>query len=111
MKKIVATVLAALIASPLCAEPLNGPQVKSLVGAGSLKFLAGSVGKFKADGSYSFQHGSKQQKGSYSINDNGVLTFMDGNTKHAFIIDKTPAGKLDVIYIEGPQKGAKYRLR
>ena len=112
MKKVI-FLGAILCAFSFCAnaEPLSGAEVSDLFSDGKLRFVAGSVGDFQADGSYTFRHGSSSQSGNYVISSDGVVTFTDRNTEHSFMIDRNENGKLDLIYTGGPQSGDKYRLR
>ncbi|MEO0401296.1 MAG: hypothetical protein AAF214_02870 [Pseudomonadota bacterium] len=94
------------------AEKLSGKEVASLMGAGPLAFQAGSVGVFKADGSFDFQHRNSGEAGTFKVFSNGNVEIHDTatNKRIRFYFDRGADG-VALIYTSGPGKGKRYPLK
>lgn len=108
-----AALVAVTLASPLQAEPMSAAEVQAFFGAGGFSARAGSKFGFSADGTFSIEHSSGSEKGTYTIGSDGVVTRMRTGSKKpdVFYIDVNAKGKKTIVYTAGQYKGKKFALK
>ncbi len=121
MKSIRRTIGAAVIgavamASGAIAGTLGQQAVLTTLQSGKLEFDAGSVASFggggDAGGSFTFNHGSSREKGTYSVAENGVVTCYKKNGKpyYSFVVEDENGVK-SFRYVSGRNKGKSFSFK
>lgn len=117
MKSTLKAASAALIFTGLAltaqAEPMPTADVKAFFAAGGFAATAGSKFDFSKDGTFSIQHSSGSEKGTYTIGADGVVTRLRNGAKKpdVFFIDLNAKGKKTIVYTAGQYKGKKFPLK
>lgn len=97
------------------AETLPGQQAAQIMVSGPKQFEAGSIARFRADGTYRFEHANGADEGTFTVTRNGTFTMKHqrgpgaGRTD-SFVVDQTN-GQLSVVYTKGRFKGQAYRFK
>ncbi|KPA23717.1 hypothetical protein shim_00440 [Shimia sp. SK013] len=121
MKNFLNTVGAAffgtvLMTSGALAGTFGQQAVLSTLQSGKLQFDAGSVASFggggDAGGSFTFNHGSSREKGTYSVAENGVVTCYKKNGKpyYSFVVEEGNGVK-SIRYVSGRNKGKSFSFK
>lgn len=95
------------------AETMAGSDVRAFFAGGGFSATAGSKFGFAKDGTFSIQHSSGSEAGTYTVADDGTVTRMrtGGKKPDVFFIDVNAKGKKTMVYTSGQYKGKKFPLR
>ncbi|SHM29583.1 hypothetical protein [Roseibium suaedae] len=118
MKKLIAlTLLAAGLAGPVSAEPMNGKELSGFMSSNgkSMRFSAGSVASFSG-GKVTMKHqGSAALTGTYSVSSKGVVTMkLSDGSQHAFRVEKEKKSgsyPYELTYTKGPYRGRSFTFK
>ncbi len=108
--------LLAGLTTPVLAGTLGQSAALEAIQGSQLKFDAGSRATFTptggAQGTFLFDHGSKREKGTYVVAEDGLVTCYKKNGKpyYSFVIDDA-GGKTSLRYMSGRYKGKSYSFK
>ncbi|MCP4821459.1 MAG: hypothetical protein GY883_19930 [Shimia sp.] len=112
-----ATVLGiTLTASAAFAGTLGQKAALATLQSGKLEFDAGSVASFEGGaatgGGFVFKHGSSREKGTYTVDDSGVVTCFKKNGKpyYSFVVEEENGVK-SIRYLSGRNKGKSFSFK